>query len=171
MNVFLPISRPAIRAAALVAALLVVGTPALAQENAAALGASAAGEVVLIPNRVIYPGETIAPGALREVTLVAGKIKPDAVATKLEDLDGRIAKRTLLPGHYIPVNAIRQAWVVEQGAPVQVIFAAGPLTISAAAVTLQSGSAGDVVKVRNIDSGKTFSGIVMADGTIRVGAS
>jgi len=36
---------------------------------------------------------------------------------------------------------------------------------------LQPGAAGDFVRVRNIDSGKVFSGTVMADGTIRVGAS
>jgi flagella basal body P-ring formation protein FlgA len=38
-------------------------------------------------------------------------------------------------------------------------------------VALQPGAAGDLVKVRNVDSGKIFSGTVMADGTIRVGAS
>ena len=164
----LPISRSAFRRALLAAALLLAGSPALAGDG---VGEIIAGEVVFIPNRVIYPGETIAPGALKQVTLIAGKQKPNAVATRVEELDGRIAKRTLLPGHYIPVNAIREAWVVEQGAPVQVIFAAGPLTISASAVTLQPGSAGDLVKVRNTDSGKIFSGTVMADGTIRVGAS
>ena len=51
------------------------------------------------------------------------------------------------------------------------MFVAGGLTISVTAVTLEPGSAGDLVKVRNIDSGAIFSGIVMADGTVRVGAS
>ena len=49
-----------------------------------------------------------------------GKHRPDAVATKLDELDGKVAKRTLLPGRYIPVTAIRDAWLVEQGAAVQV---------------------------------------------------
>jgi len=147
-----------------------IGTAAFGQTVAGA-ASQPKGEVVLIPNRVIYPGETIALATLKEVTLVPGKKKPDAVATRADELDGRIAKRTLLPGHYIPVNAIREPWVVEQGAPVQVIFVTGGLTISVAAVTLEPGSAGDLVKVRNIDSGKIFSGTVMADGTIRVGAS
>ncbi len=151
-------SRIGRRRAILALALLAGSAPALAQE------------VVLIPNRVIYPGETIVPEALRQVTLVPGKQSPDAVATKLDELDGKVAKRTLLPGRYIPTNSIRDAWLVEQGAAVQVYFLAGGLTISATAVTLQSGSAGDLVKVRNIDSGKVFSGTVMADGTIRVGA-
>ena len=151
-------SRTSWRRALLALALIAGGAPALAQE------------VVLIPNRVIYPGETIVPGALKEVTLVPGKQSPGAVVTKLDELDGKVAKRTLLPGRYITVNSIRDAWLVEQGAAVQVYFAAGGLTISATAVTLQSGSAGDMVKVRNIDSGKVFTGTVMADGTIRVGA-
>jgi flagella basal body P-ring formation protein FlgA len=143
---------------AAVAALLAVARPALAQE-------------VLIPNRVIYPGETVELSALRQITLKPGKIVPDAVAILAEELDGKIARRTLLPGRYIPQSALREAWLVEQGAAVQVTFVAGPLTISATAVTLQPGAAGDLVKVRNIDSGKVFSGTVMADGSIRIGAT
>lgn len=177
---FKPVSRSAFRRAALLLALVAGGMPAVAQETAnqttnqsanQIASNQAAGDVVLIPNRVIYPGETIEPGALKQVTLIAGKHKPDAVATTADELDGKVAKRTLLPGRYIPVAAIRDAWLVEQGAAVQVYFIAGGLTISATAVTLQPGAAGDLVKVRNIDSGKIFSGTVMADGSIRVSAT
>lgn len=66
---------------------------------------------------------------------------------------------------------MREAWLVEQGAAVQVLFVVGSLTISATVVTLQPGAAGDLIKVRNIDSGKIFAGTVMADGSIRVGTS
>jgi flagella basal body P-ring formation protein FlgA len=104
------------------------------------------------------------------VTLVPGKVKPAAVATTLPELDGKVARRTLLPGRYIPVSAVRSAWMLEQGATVQVSFVAGGLTISIAAVTLQPGSPGDVVKVRNIDSGKVLTGTVMEDGSVRVDA-
>ncbi|RUW89789.1 flagellar basal body P-ring formation chaperone FlgA [Mesorhizobium sp. M7A.F.Ca.US.010.02.1.1] len=166
----------AFRRTALVLALVTGGLPAFAQESAnqsATQIASnqAVGEVVLIPSRVIYPGETINLAALKQVTLIVGKHKPEAVATRVEELDGKVAKRTLLPGRYIPSTAIREAWLVEQGASVQIFFIAGGLTISATAVTLQPGAAGDLVKVRNIDSGKILSGTVMADGTIQVSAS
>ena len=50
------------------------------------------------------------------------------------------------------------------------MFITNGLTISLTAVTLEAGSAGDVVKVRNVDSGAVFSAVVMADGTVRVGA-
>lgn len=176
----MPISRSAFRTAALALALAAGGMPALAQESAnPADGQSAnqlaagqaVGEAVLIPNRVIYPGETVELAALKQVTLVSGKHKPDGMATRAEELQGKVAKRTLLPGRYIPAAAIRDAWLVEQGASVQVYFTAGTLTISATGVTLQPGAAGDLIKIRNVDSGKIISGTVMADGTIRVGAS
>jgi flagella basal body P-ring formation protein FlgA len=148
-------SAPAVAALAFLAG----AAPALAQE------------VVFIPNRVIYPGETIDLAVLKEVTLKPGRIVPPAVVFRAPEIEGKVAKRTLLPGRYIPAAALREAWLVEQGAPVQVMFVSGALTISATAVTLQSGAAGDLVKVRNIDSGKVFTGIVMTDGSIRVGAS
>ncbi|MBZ9809871.1 MULTISPECIES: flagellar basal body P-ring formation chaperone FlgA [unclassified Mesorhizobium] len=171
-----PVSCSAFRRTVLVLALVTGGMPAFAQDaanrSATQIASSQpAGEVVLIPNRVIYPGETIELAALKQVTLIPGKHKPDAVATLAEELQGKIAKRTLLPGRYIPAAAIRDAWLVEQGAAVQVFFIAGGLTISATAVTLQPGSAGDLIKVRNSDSGKILSGTVMADGTIQVSAS
>ena len=176
----MPISRSAFHRAALALALVAGGVPAFGQETSGQMqGASAtqiaasqpAGEAVLIPNRVIYPGETIELAALKQVNLIPGKHKPDAMATRSEELEGKVAKRTLLPGRYIPTAAIRDAWLVEQGASVQVYFTAGALTISATGVTLQPGAAGDLIKIRNIDSGKIISGTVMADGTIKVGAS
>jgi flagella basal body P-ring formation protein FlgA len=152
-----------------------LGRLAIAAGAAMALAAIAlpvpAQEVVLVPNRVIYPGETVDLSALRQVVLKPGKVVPDAVAVLAEDLDGKVARRTLLPGRYVQANSIRQAYLVEQGAAVQAIFVAGGLIISAAAITLEPGAAGDLVKVRNIDSGKVFTGTVMADGSIRVGAS
>jgi flagella basal body P-ring formation protein FlgA len=170
-----PASCSVLRLTALVLALVAGGVPAFAQDAGNQVANQAAGqavsEVVLIPNRVIYPGETIELAALKQVTLLPGKHKPDAVATVAEELQGKVAKRTLLPSRYIPAAAIRDAWLVEQGAAVQIYFTAGALTISASGVTLQPGAAGDLVKVRNVDSGKIISGTVMADGTIRVSAS
>jgi flagella basal body P-ring formation protein FlgA len=36
---------------------------------------------------------------------------------------------------------------------------------------LQPGAVGDTIRVRNVDSGATLTGVVMEDGTIRIGAS
>ena len=55
------------------------------------------------------------------------------------------------------------------GEPVTAMFVHGGLTITAMAVPLEPGALGDMVRLRNPDSGKVFSGIVLADGTVRLG--
>jgi flagella basal body P-ring formation protein FlgA len=144
--------------------------PALAATALLLAAAQAvAGEAVLVPNRVIYPGETVEAEALKTVILAEGKVAPEGAAVALADLEGKVARRTLLPGRYVKVNALRETYLVEKGVPVEMVFVSGGLSISATAVSLQAGAAGDMVKLRNADSGKIVSGIVMADGTVRVG--
>ncbi|PSJ63334.1 flagellar basal body P-ring formation chaperone FlgA [Kumtagia ephedrae] len=144
--------------------------PALAATALLLAAAQAvAGEAVLVPNRVIYPGETVEAEALKTVILAEGKVAPEGAVVALTDLEGKVARRTLLPGRYVKVNALREAYLVEKGVPVEMVFVSGGLSISATAVSLQAGAAGDMVKLRNADSGKIVSGIVMADGTVRVG--
>ena len=48
-------------------------------------------------------------GQARHLQSIPGKHKPDGMATRSEELQGKVAKRTLLPGRYIPVTAIREA--------------------------------------------------------------
>ncbi len=130
--------------------------------------AARAAETVLVPAKVIYPGEIVSADALKEVTLVEGAAPPANVAVAIADLEGKIAKRTLLPGRYVQQNAVRTAYLVEKGVPVEMVFVSGSLRISTSAVTLEPGAAGDVVRLRNVDSGKVVSGTVMADGSVRV---
>ena len=53
----------------------------------------------------------------------------------------------------------------------RVEFIQDGLVISISGVPLEAGAAGDVVRVRNLDSGALLNGVVMADGTIRISAS
>jgi flagella basal body P-ring formation protein FlgA len=86
-------------------------------------------------------------------------------------LDGKVARRTLLPGRMIPTGSVRDAWIVEPGKPVRVVYMQGGLEIALSAIALQAGAAGDVVRLRNADSGSIFAGTVMEDGTVRVSSS
>ena len=58
--------------------------------------------------------------------------------------------------------------VVANGAEVQIVFEDGGLMIVTVGAALQDGAVGDVIKVRNSDSGVTISGAVQPDGTVRV---
>ena len=126
---------------------------------------------VLVPTRVIYPGETISPDSIEEVPLRRQLKNPGAVASHWQQVGGKVAKRTLLPGRLISISSVRNMHLVEPGKPVQVRYVHGGLEIGISAVPLQAGAAGDQVQVRNIDSGAVFIGTVMTDGTVRVSAS
>jgi len=147
----------------------IVRAAAAAAVMAALPGAAMATDTAVIPKRVIYPGETIDAGSLSEVPVRNPARITTEIAYLAEDIDGKVAKRTLLPGRFIPLSSVREAYVVEAGAPVEVNFAQNGLQITTMAIPLQPGSIGDMIRVRNADSGAVFSGIVMADGTVRVG--
>lgn len=132
-----------------------------------AVPAIAAGPVAIVPNEVIYPGQAVDPALLREVTVTNPNIRPDYVSS-MEEVQGAVARRTLLPGHVIPVSSIREAYAVKRGQDVGLIYSAGALTITALGSPLQSASIGDFIKVRNIETGVTVSGTVLADGSVRV---
>ncbi|APH73627.1 flagella basal body P-ring formation protein FlgA [Aquibium oceanicum] len=132
-------------------------------------GHAAAQEMAVIPKRVIYPGETIEVAALSEVPLRRSSRITTSIAMYVDQIDGMVAKRTLLPGKLIPLSSVREAYLVEAGAPVRVNYVEGSLQISTVGVPLQPGAAGDVVRVRNSESGAVLTGTVMVDGTIRVG--
>lgn len=132
-------------------------------------GARATETFAAVVNRIVYPGQTIGAEAVEEVPFkVTGKIA-SPVAHSHAEVAGKVARRTLLPGYLIPVSSLREPYLVEAGEPVTAIFAHGGLTITAAAVPLEPGSLGDMIRLRNADSGKVFTGIVLADGTVRLG--
>lgn len=133
----------------------------------AAPAAQAGGLVAIVPNEVIYPGQDVDLALLREVEVTNPNIRPDYVSS-LEDLKGTVARRTLLPGHVIPVSAVREAYAVERGSDVTLVFSAGGLTITAPGRPLESAAVGDAIDVRNTETGVTVSGLVMADGSVRV---
>lgn len=137
----------------------------------APIAVAQAEEFVVVVNRIVYPGETVATDAIEEVPFVrTGRISQPIVMRRGE-IEGKVARRTILPGRLVPSGALREPYLVEAGAPVVVLYVHGALTISATAVPLQPGSVGDMVRLRNVDSGKIFTGVVMADGTVRVGAT
>ncbi|MBU0737679.1 MAG: flagellar basal body P-ring formation protein FlgA [Alphaproteobacteria bacterium] len=146
----------ALRAMALAVAALALGAgTALAQNTA------------VIPKQVIYPGETIASEQVDVVPVTNPNLAGGYARTK-DEVVGMVAKRTLLPGRTIPVHGLREAFAVKRGSSVRLTFSIGTMLISASGTPLTDASVGEVVKVRNIDSGSIVSGTVMADGTVQV---
>ena len=117
---------------------------------------------------------TIYPGDVIRDDMLADQDFPDAVAsssfaTNRTMLVGKVARRTLLPGQAIAINAIGEPRLVRVGSLVRVVYKDDGLVIQTYAAALQNGAAGDVVSVRNNESGVTISGVVDADGSVHVG--
>jgi flagella basal body P-ring formation protein FlgA len=148
------------RTALLLAALTLAGATPVAAEG-----------MVVVPKRVIYPGEAITSEMISEVELRRSRASVPDVAFASRDVSGKVARRTLLPGRLIPLGYLREAYMVEAGKPVIVTLVSSGLELTLTAMPLQPGAVGDTIRVRNVDSGATLTGVVMEDGTIRIGAS
>jgi flagellar basal body P-ring formation protein FlgA len=121
------------------------------------------------PTAVIYPGDMIRDDMLADSP--GGGVR-DGGGPFVEDralLVGKVARLTLLPGHAIPYAGVSNRKAVVNGADVRLVYAEGDLTIVTEGSALQDGAVGEIVRVRNSESGVTVSGAVQPDGSVRVG--
>ena len=119
------------------------------------------------PKAVIYPGDLILDGMLADVPNPARDGSGPFVDSR-SLIVGKVARLTLLPGHAIPFSGVSNRKLVSNGAEVKLVFSEGDLLIMTTGAALQDGSIGDIVRVRNNDSGVTVSGAVQPDGSVRV---
>jgi flagellar basal body P-ring formation protein FlgA len=148
----------------------VLGASLIAVSCAAAPGRAGEGYLLPVPNITIYPGDTIKETWLVDRDFSSNTAaKRGAVIEQRAEIVGKLARRTLLPGVPIPMNAVIEPRAVANGGKVRVVFVQDGLEISTYATALQPGSIGEVISVRNLDSGLTISGIVQSDGSVRVG--
>jgi flagellar basal body P-ring formation protein FlgA len=143
-------------AAAIAAFVAACGTPGAAQETLAPT-----------PTVVIYPGDVIRDDMLADISHVVHDGSGPFVESRAIII-GKVARLTLLPGHAIPFSGVSNRKLVSNGAEVKLIYSEGDLLIMTTGAALQDGSIGDIVKVRNSDSGVTVSGAVQPDGSVRV---
>jgi flagella basal body P-ring formation protein FlgA len=121
------------------------------------------------PKAVIYPGDVILDSMLADSP--SGGVR-DAGGPFVENraaIVGKVARLTLLPGHAIPYAGVSNRRMVANGAEVKLVYSEGGLEIMTTGAALQDGSVGDVVRVRNSDSGVTVLGAVQSDGSVKVG--
>lgn len=116
---------------------------------------------------VVYPGDVIVEDLLVDAPL-SGMPPNGAIALSHDQLVGKMARRTLLPGRPILLAAVDNPRVVRNGGEVRLIYVDGSLTITTAGSAMQDGAAGELIKVRNADSGVTVMGRVRADGSVLV---
>ncbi|NBJ11000.1 flagellar basal body P-ring formation chaperone FlgA [Microvirga arsenatis] len=131
--------------------------------------ASAEERILPVPSVTIYPGDTISESMLKDRTFPANYRYRTAVVESPRALAGKMARRTLLPGEPIPLNAVDDPRLVTRGVQTQILFEEGGLSIMGIGIPLQSGTVGETIQVKNADTGRIIIGRVQADGRIRIG--
>ncbi len=121
------------------------------------------------PTVVIYPGDIIRDDMIADNPQGGVRDSAGPYIQSRALVVGKVARLTLLPGHAIPFTGVSNRKLVANGTEVKLVFADGGLIITTSGAALQDGAIGDVVRVRNSDSGVTVSGAVQSDGSVRVG--
>lgn len=144
---------------------------AMAVAMIAATCHAVAGEerVLPVPTVTIYPGDMINESMLKDRTFPENYRFRTAVVESPRVLAGKTARRMLLPGEPIPMNAVDDPKLVTRGVQTGILFEEGSLSIVGVGIPLQSGTLGETIQVKNIDSGRIITGRVQADGKIRIG--
>jgi flagellar basal body P-ring formation protein FlgA len=128
------------------------------------------GRTIFVPRAVIYPGDTITEATLIERQLIVSADNPPVYGENEADLIGKKARRTLLPGQLIPESGVRTEELVKQGRTYKMTYESSALSISGVGVPMQSGSAGEIINVRNPETGLIVKARVRSDQTLAVDA-
>ncbi len=97
-------------------------------------------------------------------------MKPSRVRGILaySDVLGKVATRPIPPGTVITSSMVKRPVMVRRGQLVKFLLIAGGVRIEGVAKAMQSGCAGDWVKLRNLASGRVFGGEVIGEGRVLV---
>lgn len=120
------------------------------------------------PRAVVYPRQILRADML-EIRRSEDRPVGAFYAASIEEVAGKAARVTLLPGKPIAREAVGAPQIVQIGAAVPLVFRAGGLDIRAAGVALQAAAAGETIRARNAQTAVIVSGVLGADGSVRVG--
>ena len=121
-----------------------------------------------VPATAIYPGDVIKEEMIIDRAFAPNMQGAAAFFAARQLVVGQIARRTLMPGQPIPINALEDQKVVTRGNVVKVVVEDNGLSIVTYASSMQSGSPGAVIQLRNLDTGVIIRGVVQQDGSVRI---
>lgn len=104
-----------------------------------------------------------------DLVVVQGDV-PGAIVA-IDDAVGLEARVMLYSGRPVSAADIGPAAIIERNQIISLIYTRGGLSIYADARALGRAGPGDMLRVMNLASKTTVSGVVAPDGTVRVGGS
>jgi flagella basal body P-ring formation protein FlgA len=124
-------------------------------------------EPVVVSRRPLARGQTLQAEdlALSEID-VSGVHR--AYFSRIEDLVGMRSKRSLPSGEVLHAGLLEREQLVRRGSQVEILADTAGLQVRMRGKAMADGGRGDLVKVKNLSSGRVVSGTVEGPGLIRV---
>jgi flagella basal body P-ring formation protein FlgA len=123
---------------------------------------------IVVPARDIPRGETIGDSDLAYQNVAADKMPP-SVATSMNDLDGKEARRYLRAGQAVRLDDVRMPILVTKGSTVTMTFSEPGITLVATGKAMSEGGLGESVVVLNPVSYRQINCTVTGSGMVRAG--
>lgn len=112
-------------------------------------------------------GDIVSAGDL-QVAQIRKRGFPDPFLTKVEDAIGFSAKRALATGTELKHNMLATPLAIKRGEQTLITASGSGLKVQMNGKALQDGSAGDLIRVKNLSSDRVIQGEVQLDGTVNI---
>ena len=115
----------------------------------------------------VQKGQVISAANLDFLSVKSESVKGNLV-TNPDSVIGMVATKMLEPNKPMRLNDIAAQRLVERGQEITILYAAGPLQLTAKGKAMQHGQADDVVQVVNLGSNLTLDARVTGNGVVTV---
>lgn len=124
--------------------------------------------MLLVPTTTIYPNQELDKQTLILRPFIYDPAGPSAYLENPQDALGQSPRFTLPANKPIPLSALGRTRHVSTGSAIEIIYTVEGLTITAQGQALHNASVGELVKVRNRETGSVISGTLLSDRQVRV---
>lgn len=114
---------------------------------------------------IIERGQTLGRDDLKLEPINIGKAQR-GYFNRLEEVQGMAAKRRIRAGQTLTPSLLAQPLAVKRGQPVKIVASQDGIEASTSGEALSDGQPGEVIRVRNVRSGKVIDAQVVAEGVV-----
>lgn len=114
---------------------------------------------------IIERGQTLGRDDLRLEPINIGKAQR-GYFNRLEEVQGMAAKRRIRAGQTLTPSLLTQPLAVKRGQPVKIVASHDGIEASTSGEALGDGQPGEVIRVRNVRSGKVIDAQVVEEGVV-----
>jgi flagella basal body P-ring formation protein FlgA len=120
---------------------------------------------VVVARAPIPKGLLIEPQMVEVKEVLSSKAR--GALSEVNEVVGKVAKKDFLPGEVIKERELSPNFVVKKGKPVKVVYEKGPIHIEILGIPLENGATGNIIRVKNISTGKVLRCRVEENGLVK----